>query len=91
MSKQFIISDYLGRYCGHAAINRSIQAKVDMDGESMHTELLRAYLSDKYDERTAEQIINLEREQIRMLSKGISSRMSEFREKVNKLVNQQKQ
>lgn len=62
-----------------------------MDGESMHTELLRAYLSDKYDERTAEQIINLEREQIRMLSKGISSRMSEFREKVNKLVNQQKQ
>lgn len=62
-----------------------------MDGESMHIELLRAYLSDKYDERTAEQIINLEREQICMLSKGINSGLSEFREKVNKLVNQQKQ
>lgn len=91
MSKQFIISDYLGRYCVHAAINHSIQAKVDMDGESMHIELLRAYLLSMYDEKTTEQIIDLERDQICLLSKGISSGLSEFREKVNKLVNQQKQ
>ena len=88
MSKQFIISNYLERYCGHATINRSIQAKVDMDGESMHVELLRAYLSNKYGDEVAEQIIDLEREQICMLSKGISSGLSVFRDKVNNLVNQ---
>jgi len=62
-----------------------------MDGESMHIELLRAYLLNMYDEKITEQIIDLEREQIWMLGNGISSGLSEFREKVNKLVNQQKQ
>lgn len=89
MFKQFILSEFLGEYCSHVAINRAINSKVDTDGEAMHTRLLYAYLSSNYGKETADRIINLEREQIRLLCMGVSSQMADFREKVNNLVNQQ--
>ena len=89
MFKQFVLSEYLGEYCSHVAINRAIHSKVDMDGESMHMRLLHAYLSSNYGKETADRIIDLEREQIRLLCLGIGSKMADFREKVNNLINQQ--